>query len=67
MKFHDRLKELREDRGLSYIQLSKAIGVADTTLGRWESGKRIPNIESLILLSQFFGVSTDYLLGLKDY
>ncbi|MBE7082931.1 MAG: helix-turn-helix transcriptional regulator [Clostridiales bacterium] len=61
------LKELRNERKLSLKQLVKEIGVSDIAISRWENNLRIPNIEALIKLAQFFGVSTDFLLGLKDY
>ncbi len=48
MKLSVRIKELREDRGLSLLQLSKVIGVADTTIGRGESCKRIPMPKALL-------------------
>jgi len=65
-KFSERLKELRQERGLSINALSKQIGIDDATLGRWERGVRVPNIESLEILARFFGVSCDYLVGMED-
>ena len=65
-EFSDRLKMLRNERGLSLKQLSKAIGVSDIAISRWENGLRIPNIEILKLLCQFFSISADYLLGMQD-
>lgn len=65
-KFAERLKELREDKNLSPKQLGRQIGVSDVAIYRWESKQRTPNIDVLILLAQFFNVSSDYLLGLED-
>lgn len=65
-KFAERLKELREDAGLSLKQLGKSIGVSDVAISRWENKVRVPNIDSLILLALYFKVSADYLLGLED-
>lgn len=65
-KFSKRLKELRQEKGLSLEQLAKEINVSDVAIGRWERKLRIPNIEVLIALAQFFNVSADYLLGLTD-
>lgn len=65
-KFAERLKELREEKGLSELQLAKVLGISSTTINRWERGLRIPNLDSLVLLSRFFGVSIDYLCGLED-
>ena len=64
--FADRLKELRESKGLSINQLAKQLGIGPGTLHRWENRTRVPNIESLVLLAKYFGVSADYLLGLED-
>lgn len=66
LKFSSRLKELREYEKLSYVELGQELGVSGTAIARWENGKRIPNIESLYTIAKFFGVSSDYLLGLKD-
>ena len=64
--FSERLKELRLERNLSIIQLSKLINYSDVAIGRSERGERIPNIDVLITLAKFFKVSTDYLCGLED-
>ena len=64
--FCERLKELREEQGLSYRQLAKNTGFSNTAVRKWEKGIQIPNIETLVALSQYFNVSTDYLLGLVD-
>ena len=64
--FIERLKELRKEKNISLQTLAKAIGVSDVAISRWENGLRIPNIISLVALAQFFGVTTDYMLGLED-
>ena len=65
-KFGERLKDLRNEKGISLKYLAKEIGVTDMAISRWENEKRIPNIENLASLAKYFGVSTDYLLGLED-
>lgn len=65
-KFAERLKELRQEKGLSLLTLSKEVGISDVALGRWENNLRTPNIDSLIILAKYFKVSADYLLGLED-
>ena len=65
-KFPERLKELKKDSGLSNMKIAKAIGVGDTTICRWENGKADIKSKELVKLAQFFGVSTDYLVGLED-
>ena len=66
-QFPQRLKELREEKGLSIKTLAKELGVSDIAIGRWEKGLRTPNIDTLIIVANYFNVSADYLLGLKDY
>lgn len=61
--FQIRLKELREDKGLSQGKLGKQIGVAQSTVGMWENGTNKPENSKLVALANFFNVSTDYLLG----
>lgn len=61
-----RLKELREERGLTMTELAKKINVSPNTVSRWERGKRLPNLDAIIALAKFFKVSTDYLCGLED-
>ena len=64
--FAERLKELRQERGVSLETIAKAIGVSVIAVSRWENKKRIPNIESLVAIAKYFGVSTDYLVGMED-
>lgn len=65
-KFTERLKELREEKGLSQVQLSKKTGLSRSAINFWEAGQRTPNAEVIIILSRFFGVSAGYLLGEED-
>ena len=65
-RFPEKLKELRCERGLSLIELSKNLKISIATLSRWENGINDVNGEGLEALSEFFGVTTDYLLGLED-
>jgi transcriptional regulator with XRE-family HTH domain len=66
IKFNQRLKELREEKNLSLSALSKEINVSSTALYYWETGERIPNAQAVITLANYFGVTTDYLLGISD-
>ena len=65
-KIASRLKELREEKGLSMQALSKIVGISDSSLGRWERGESDITGDNLLILADFFGVSTDYLLGRVD-
>ena len=64
--FGKRLKELRAEKGLSTLKLGKELGVSDATISRWENGISNIKSEELIIVAQFFGVTSDYLLGLED-
>ena len=65
-KFMERLKELRTERNLSQMQLAKETGLSGGAIGFWETGKRVPNALAIITLAKYFGVTTDYLLGVTD-
>jgi transcriptional regulator with XRE-family HTH domain len=64
--FHRILKELRKSRNLSQEDVAKALNTTITTISRYESGEREPDLEKLCLLADFFHVSLDYLLGRKQ-
>ena len=65
-KFAERLKELREEKGLSQNALAKELHFSQPAITRWENKTQIPNIEVAILIAKYFNVTTDYLLGLED-
>ena len=60
-EFAYRLKDLRMEKGLTLKQLSEHIGVSFNTISRWEREERVPNIENIVALAEFFEVSADYL------
>ena len=64
--FAKRLRELRLNAGLSARQVSAGIGVAHSTIVRWEQGSGMPDVLDLIALSKFFNVSINYLCGLEN-
>lgn len=57
------LKELRESKGITQIELAKQLGVVRSTVCQYEKGNREPDTITLIKLADFFDVTTDYLLG----
>ena len=61
-----RINELRKARGWSQVDLAKRLGITKQTVSNWENDNILPSIEMLIRLSETFGVSTDYILGLDD-
>lgn len=58
-----RIAKLREARGLSQQQLAEKIGMSQGTIAMWETDKRRIPDDKLILLADFFNVTTDYILG----
>lgn len=63
IKFGDRLKELRESRKLTQLELANMFNVHKTTISNWEKGKRFPDEEILNKLADYFNISMNYLLG----
>lgn len=64
--FGTRLRQLRTDAKLSASQLGKIIGVSDVAIINWENNINDIKGEYIVRLAKYFGVSTDYLLGLED-
>lgn len=62
----ERIRELRESRGLSQADLARRLGKSKQSICNWENNNILPSIEMLISLSQFFSVSCDYLLELDQ-
>ena len=63
MEFHDKLIQLRKQRGLTQEELAAQLYVSRTAVSKWESGRGYPNIDSLKALSAFYGVTVDDLLS----
>jgi transcriptional regulator with XRE-family HTH domain len=61
--FGDRLKELREEKGLTQGALGEMLNVKDTSISNWENGRRFPDKETLVKMANIFNVTTDYLLN----
>ena len=64
--FAERLRELRTEHNMSMKQLASAIDVTDAAISNWENNINEPKISYLKVIAVYFGVSTDYLLGLED-
>ena len=62
MDIAQRILELRKSKGLSQEELADQLGVTRQAVSKWESGQSLPEYDKLILLSDFFEVSTDYLM-----
>ena len=63
MEFHEKLQELRKQKGLTQEQLAEALYVSRTAISKWESDRGYPNIESLKAIAKLFSVSVDALLS----
>ncbi len=65
-KFGERLRTLRQERGLGQVQLARELDVGKSIVSLWERGECEPTLSKLVAIAQFFGVSVDYLAGLED-
>ena len=63
MEFHQKLQELRKQKGLTQEELAQALYVSRTAISKWESGRGCPSIDSLKAIAQYFCVSIDALLS----
>jgi len=63
--FGERITKLREDRKLTTQKVADELGISRVSITHYEKGQRKPDIEILTKLSRYFGVSSDYLLGLS--
>lgn len=61
-----RIRELREKAGLQQKELAEKLSMQRVSLNYYENGERLPKTAAVIALSEFFDVSTDYLLGRTD-
>lgn len=58
----EKLYKLRKNSGLSQEQLAEQLNVSRQAISKWESGTAVPESEKLVAISNYFGVSVDYLL-----
>ncbi len=58
----EKLYKLRKNSGLSQEQLAEQLNVSRQAISKWESGTAVPESEKLIIISEYFKVSVDYLL-----
>ena len=66
MEFHEKLQELRKTKGLTQEELAEVLYVSRTAISKWESGRGMPNIESLKAIAKFFGIIVDVLLSSEE-
>ncbi len=61
---NQKIRELRQARNMSQVELAKRLGVTKQSVSNWENDNIQPSIEMLAKLARIFSVSTDYLLGM---
>lgn len=66
MSIGEILSELREDNGLTQLDLAKQLHISNSSISAYETGTRTPNLETLRDFAVFYDITADYLLGLTD-
>lgn len=66
MKFNERLKEIRKEKGFTQKDMYIKLGVSANCYASYEQGRTEPNIQTIIQLCIILNTSADYLLGLED-
>ena len=67
VSFHERLSELCAEKNVSYYKVGLDCGIYDSLISHWFKKGFIPTIELIEILSDYFNVSPDYLLGRTDF
>ncbi|MBS1305895.1 MAG: helix-turn-helix domain-containing protein [Christensenellaceae bacterium] len=65
-KFGAILKELREEKNLSQLQLSRLVDISQSSIARYELNQAEPRLSDIRKLAIFFGVTADYLVGMEE-
>lgn len=63
----EKLIELRREKGVSQMKMAQDLGVDPSTVAKYETGDRLPDVLMLAKIADYFEVTTDYLLGRKEY
>lgn len=64
--FGETLKTLRKSRNLTQQELGGMVGLSKAVVSKYENGMGYPSFDILVRIARFFGVSTDYLLGVSN-
>lgn len=67
LNFAGNIYDLRRERGITQETLADFIGVTKASVSKWETGQSLPDIQTLLLLSTYFDVTLDNLLGYRPY
>ena len=63
----EKIKALRKQKGITAKKVAEALNILPDTYRNYETGRREPNLETLSNIAEYFGVSTDYLLGRETF
>lgn len=66
MQFHQRFKDIRDDKDLNQTQMGRLLNMTQKKISRLETKQTEPTTEELVLICKTFKVSADWLLGLKN-
>ena len=62
----DKIKALRESRGMTQAKLARQLGITRSGVNAWEMGLSVPSTQYVVDLALFFNVSSDFLLGIDS-
>ena len=65
-EYHNRIRELREEKHITQVRLSTELGVAQETISAYEQGRHLPSVSSLMKLSSILDASMDYIMMKSD-
>ena len=65
MTIGENIRELRREKGLSQTRLAELLFISQDTVSLWELGKSYPDVKAVIRMTEIFGVTSDYILGIE--
>lgn len=66
MELNKNIRRLRTARGINQVEFARKMGVTKQCVSNWENDNILPSIEMLVKIAEFFSVSTDSLLGIRN-
>lgn len=66
MQFNEKLQQLRKSKNMTQEELSEVLFVSRTAVSKWESGRGLPNIDSIKMIADYFSITVDELLSSRD-
>ena len=61
------LKKIRKQKKMNQLKVALDLNISREALSHYENGKRSPDVDMLVLFSQYFNVSIDYLINGKEF